>query len=311
MMSYSLMLLVLWCYFMEKDLEKRIGSLQHILFQNNFVRLLDSYNGLSGMVVDKLKIEYASRVLEFDGMWVGSLTTSTMKGMPDNDVVDFACKIRLLKEILHVTSKPVVYDGGTVSSQDDLSHMINSIEKLGVSAIVIEDKVGFKKNSLINNNSCQKQDSVANFCKKIAFGKYAKNHKEFMLIARIESFILDNGLKDALKRAHAYIESGADAIMIHSKSSNPMEVISFCKEYSNFSNKKPLMVSPTTYFVASEDELIKNGVNIIVYANHMLRAIYPVMIEVASSILRDGGSFNINERLISIEDVLDIVPGNK
>ncbi len=287
----------------------RRKQLKRILSAKKLSRFLDIHNGLSGLIVENTKIEINGKIEEFDGMWGSSLTNSTAKGKPDIEAVDFTERLQLLNEVLEVTTKPIIYDGDTGGKTEHFRFIVKTLERLGVSAIIIEDKIGLKKNSLLGNSVKQKQDTPQSFSKKIKEGKKVQATDEFMIIARIESLVLNKGLNDAIKRAKKYIAAGADGIMIHSRKKNPSEILKFCKMYKKFKNRKPLVVVPSSYSQVSESILEKEGANIVIYANHLLRSVYPNMVETAKSILKNKRAYQIEKKLLSIKKILELIPG--
>src|SRR3989344_1862738 len=268
--------------------EIRLKKLRKLLELKPLVRIMEVHNGLTGRIVEKTKLVQGNSVREFDGMWESSLTDSISKGKPDIELVDFTSRLHTIDQIFEVTTKPMIVDGDTGGHIEHFVYTIKSLERMGVSAVIIEDKTGIKKNSLFGTDVDQTQDTIENFCKKISAGKKAQVTEDFMIIARIESLILKKGIDDALERAYSYIQAGADGIMIHSKEKNPNEIITFCKAYQNFEKKVPLIVVPTTYNKITEQELIDLGVNIVIYANHLLRSAYPSMLKTAETILKNG-----------------------
>jgi phosphoenolpyruvate phosphomutase len=246
---------------------------------------------------------------EFDAMWSSSLTDSTAKGMPDIEAVDITSRINSVDQIFEVTTKPMIFDGDTGGKIEIFKFTVKSLERLGISAVVIEDKVGLKKNSLLGNEVTQEQDTIENFQDKIIAGKKAQVTKDFMIIARIESLILEAGMEDALNRASAYIDAGADAIMIHSRQKSPSEIFEFCEKYQIIEGKVPLMVVPSSFNEVTEEEWESRGVNIVCYANHMLRSAYPAMLSVAESILLNGRSKDCDDACLPIKEILNLIPG--
>ena len=244
-------------------------------------------------------------------MWSSSLTDSTSKGKPDIEAVDITTRLHSLNDSLECTTKPVIYDGDTGGRIEHFSFTVRTLERLGVSAVIIEDKIGLKKNSLFGNEVPQIQDSIDHFSKKISAGKKAQITKDFMVIARIESLILGNTVEDALLRAHAYVNAGADGIMIHSKNKTGDEIKKFCLEFRLKNEITPIVVVPSTFNHINEEEFQKWGVNIVIYANHMLRSSYPAMQKVALSILENGRSSNANDDCMSIKEILELIPGTK
>ena len=272
---------------------------------------LEAHNGLTGLIVEHTSIEKGQEIREFDAVWISSLTDSTAKGKPDIEFVDFTSRLETVNQVLEVTTKPIIVDGDSGGLTEHFGFIVKTLERLGVSAIIIEDKVGLKKNSLFGTDVEQTQDSIENFSLKISTGKKAQVTRSFMIIARIESLILEQGEEDALKRAEAYIAAGADAIMIHSKQETPDEILSFCKKYKKLPVHVPLVVVPSTYNQITEKELIKAGVKIVIYANHLLRSSYPAMVKTAESILFHERSLEANDLCMPIKDILTLIPGGK
>ncbi len=289
--------------------EVRRKKLKRAIELRPIVRLLEAHNGLTGRIVEKTKIAQDGSIKEFDGIWISSLTDSTAKGKPDTAAVDITSRINTIEQILEVTAKPLIVDGDNGGLVEHFRFTVKTLERLGVSAIIIEDKIGPKRNSLFETENEQKQDSIEEFSHKISEGKKAQVTDDLMIIARIESLIVGAGLDDALKRANAYIEAGADAIMIHSKSKTPDEILEFCREYNKFENRIPLVVIPSTYSHITEDELINNGANIVIYANHLLRSAYPSMVKTAESILKQSRCHEASlEHCMPIKEILELIP---
>jgi phosphoenolpyruvate phosphomutase len=239
------------------------------------------------------------------------LTDSTVKGKPDIEAVDITTRLNSLSDILECTTKPIIYDADTGGKVEHFPFTVRSLERNGVSAVIIEDKIGLKKNSLFGNSVPQTQDDIKSFCKKIRAGKAAQLTKEFMVISRIESFILGKTVEDALERALAYVDAGADGIMIHSKEKSAEDIIDFVKQFRSLDEATPIVVVPSTYNHINEQEFIDLGVNIVIYANHLLRAAYPAMLSVASMILEDQNSVRASEHCMSIKSILELIPGTK
>ena len=286
----------------------RMKILPRLLESKPMVRILEVHNGLSGIIVEKTKVEEENSVNEFDGMWISSLTNSLSKGKPDIQYVDNTSLVNTINEVFEVTTKPLVVDGNNGGLPEHFSYFVKTLERLGVSAVVIEDKINLKRNSL--GDKPQEQDTIEEFCKKIAIGKKSQVTEDFMIIARIESFIQNAGLEDALSRAKSYIDAGADGIMIHSKKSDSKEILEFCKEFVKFERKVPLVVAPTTYNTIFEQELLDNGVNLVIYANHMLRSAYPTMVKTATSILKHKRSYEAEEYCQPIKEFINLIPEN-
>jgi len=287
--------------------DKRKSKLRRIMEAKEVVRILESHSALTGLIVEDLKVIKNQKYLEFDGMWSSSLTDSALRGKPDNQSVDYSTRILGLNEILEVTTKPIIFDADNGGRLEHLPYMIKSLERSGVSAVIIEDKIGLKKNSLFKNQHGTKQDTIKSFCQKIIKAKDTKISDDFLIIARIESFILGKSLVDALKRAEAYSKAGADAILIHSKDSTPSKVFSFAKKFTKSKYFKPMVAVPSSYSKTYEKDLIKNGFKIIIYANHMMRASYPAMLDVAKSILINKRSYNAEKKISSIKEIINLI----
>lgn len=292
----------------EKNPAIRCWKLRKLLESKALLRFMEAHDGLSGLIVEKVRYETKDGVRTFDGLWSSSLCDSTIMGKPDIELVDLTSRIHRVNEIMEVTTKPIIFDCDTGGKTEHFVYKVKSLERLGVSAVIIEDKTGVKKNSLLGSMGNQTQDSIEGFCEKIRAGKKAQIGNDFMIIARIESLILNKGIEDAVLRAEAYIEAGADAIMIHSCSDSPEEILKFCDIYKEFKNKKPLVAVPSSYHVITEEELEKAGVNIVIYANQLIRAAYPSMLHTARSILKYKRSYEIEDRILSISEVLQLIP---
>lgn len=291
--------------------EHRLKRLKRILAVKPCMRVMEAHNGLSALIVENSSFtDEKGSVNEFDAMWISSLTDSMTKGKPDIEAVDITSRLQTLHDILEVTTKPVIFDGDTGGKTEHFVFTVRSLERLGVSAIVIEDKIGLKRNSLLEDQSSQEQESIEAFCEKIKAGKKACVTKDLMIIARIESLVLGKTIDDAMTRAKAYINAGVDGIMIHSKSADGAEVIGFAKQYVSLENKVPLMAVPTTYNEYTWQQLQDAGFNIVVYANHLLRSAYPSMLATARSILQHNRSKEAEEKLIPVKELLKLIPKN-
>ena len=287
----------------------RRASLRRLLSCKQMLRFLDIHNALTGLIVENAQVDSESKSRSFDGMWASSLTDSTAKGKPDIEAVDVSDRIRSLHEVLEVTTKPIIYDADTGGKPEHFAFTVKTLERIGVSAVIIEDKTGLKKNSLLGTDVLQQQDSIDNFCAKIKAGKDATRTDDFMLIARIESLILGHSMEDAIKRASAYIDAGADGIMIHSRSKVADEVFEFASAYNMLPNRKPLICVPSSYSSVKEEELAKQGFNIVIYANHLLRSAYPAMVRTALSILENRSAKESEKDMMSIKEILELIPG--
>ncbi len=289
----------------------RQARLRKLIKSQKIVKILEAHNALSGLIVENAKETKDGEQLCFDGMWSSSLTDSTSKGKPDIEAVDTTARLTTINEIFEVTTKPLIYDADTGGKAEHFEFTVRSLERIGVSAVIIEDKTGLKKNSLFGNDVEQTQDTVENFSHKIKVGKQAQITSDFMIIARIESLILEAGMDDALVRAFAYVEAGVDGIMIHSRLKDPSEIIEFVQKFREQNKSIPIVVVPTSFNSVTTDEFAKMGVNIVIYANHMLRAAYPGMMQVAKSILKNKRSLEAEPNCMKIKDILELIPGTK
>ena len=287
--------------------EIRMKKLKRLLDAKKIVRILEAHNGLSGLIAENTSIEKDGINYEFDGMWLSSLTDSTAKGKPDIECVDLTSRITTVNDILEITTKPIIYDGDSGGLPEHFVFMVRTLERLGVSAVIIEDKKGLKQNSLLENGNSQPQEKIEDFCTKITAGKHAQVTSDFMIIARIESLIMNAGIADAIKRAKAYIDAGADGIMIHSKAKKPDEIFEFCQSYAGLNRIVPLVAVPSTYSEVTETQLADFGVNIVIYANHMLRSAYPAMVNTAKLILSSGRAKEADNYCYPIKDILTLI----
>lgn len=286
----------------------RLNSLRRLIMSKKVVRILEVHNPISGLIAETAEVNGRS----FDGMWSSSLTDSTSKGKPDIEVVDTTARLNSVNEIFAVTNKPMIYDGDTGGLPEHFAFTVKGAERLGISAIIIEDKTGLKKNSLFGTEVEQTQDSIESFSHKIRVGKEAQITNGFMIIARIESLILGKTVEDALERAHAYVKAGADGIMIHSKEKDGKEIFAFLNEFRKLNTTTPIVVVPTTYNQFTAEELADAGANVVIYANHMLRSAYPAMLKTAKLILEhDNSKVADKEYCMPIKDILELIPGTK
>lgn len=286
----------------------RMKRLRRLIESKPIVRILEAHSGLCGLIVEHLQVKGDHGVKEFDGMWLSSLTDSTVKGRPDIEAVDLTSRVQTVDTILDVTTKPIIFDGDTGGIPEHFIYMVRTLERLGVSAVIIEDKHGLKRNSLFGTAVSQTQDSIENFCYKITTGKRARITDDFMIIARIESLILRKGMQDAVERAKAYVAAGADGIMIHSKEKDPTELFEFCARYNKITQRVPLVVVPSTFNHVYEKDFVNAGVNVVIYANHLLRSAYPAMVKTATTILRHERSLECDDWCLPIKEVINLIP---
>ncbi len=291
----------------------RLSSLRRLLNSKNPLRIIDVHSGLSGLIIETFDFQRGGeeQLRHFDGMWSSSLVDSTTRGKPDTEAVDVSARLIGLQDILEVTTKPVVFDGDTGGKPEHFAFTVRSLERNGVSAVVIEDKTGLKKNSLLGCGAGQAQEDPQVFADKISSGKRAQSTSEFMIIARIESLILDRGMSDALLRARTYLDAGADGILIHSRKETADEVLVFAKEFERFRGNSFLVAVPTTYYTTTATQLGDAGVNMVIYANHILRAAYPAMLNAARKILESDGAGSVENELLPISELLSLIDGTR
>ena len=285
----------------------RLCRLRRLIEAKPIVRALEAHNGLSGLIVENAQVTQDGKLDEFDAIWLSSLTDSTAKGRPDIEFVDRTSRARTLNDVLDVTTKPIIYDGDTGGITEHFTKMVRSLERLGVSAVIIEDKQGLKQNSLYGTDRPQVLLEKEAMCEKIHAGKQAQVTSEFMIVARIESLIAKVGLEDAIDRAKAYIAAGADALMIHSKENDGQEIKDFCTAYQKFDNRVPLICVPTSYDHFYEKELEEMGFNIVIYANHLLRSAYPAMHQTAQSILQNKRAHETSQTCMTVKEILSVI----
>ena len=271
------------------------------------VKTIEVHSGLTGLIAEKTIVANQGEIDQFDAMWLSSLCDSTAKGKPDIELVDMSSRLRTVDDILEVTTKPIILDGDTGGLVEHFIYNVRTLERMGVSAVIIEDKTGLKKNSLFGTEVEQSQDSIENFCEKIRAGKHAQRTEDFMIIARIESLILEKGLEDALKRAYAYVAAGADGIMIHSRKKEPDEIFAFCDRFRELNKETPVVVVPTSFNEVKEEELHAHGVNIVIYANQLTRSAFPAMQQTAIDILKYHRAKEADSRLMPIRDIITLI----
>jgi phosphoenolpyruvate phosphomutase len=291
--------------------EIRMKTLRRLLAAKPIVRVLEAHSGLSGLIVENIELETSDGKRFFDAMWSSSLTDSTVKGKPDIEAVDLTSRLQNLTDILECTTKPIIFDGDTGGLEEHFVFTVRTLERHGVSAVIIEDKVGLKKNSLFGTEVKQELAPIDEFCSKISAGKRAQVTKDFMIIARIESLIAGRDVDEALTRARAYVAAGADGIMIHSKEKSGSDIKEFCLSFRKDYPHVPLVLVPTTYNRFTEDELASWGASIIIYANHLLRASYPAMVKAAELILANKRSLEADEICMPIKEILELIPETK
>lgn len=289
----------------------RRATLRRLIAAKKIVRIMEAHSGLSGLIVENAEVEKEDGIHRFDGMWSSSLTDSTSKGKPDIEAVDLTTRLHSLTDILECTTKPIIFDGDTGDIPEHFVFTVRTLERNGVSAVIIEDKKGLKKNSLFGTEAKQVLATEEEFCEKIAAGKKAQVTKDFMIIARIEEIIAGYSVDEAIEKAFAAVRAGADGVMIHSKDKTGMDIKEFCQKFRAEYKSIPIVLVPTTYNQFTEDELAGWGANIVIYANHMLRASYPAMVRCAETILKAERSLEANDICMPIKQILELIPGTK
>ena len=287
--------------------ELRRGRLRKLLNIVPIVKTIEVHSGITGLIAEKTIVANGEHIDQFDAMWISSLCDSTAKGKPDIELVDMTSRFRTIDDVMEVTTKPIIFDGDTGGLTEHFVYTVRSLERMGVSAVIIEDKTGLKKNSLFGTEVKQTQDTIEHFCEKIRAGKKAQLSDEFMIIARIESLILEQGMEDALTRAKAFVGAGADGIMIHSRKKDPAEILEFCDKFREFDKTTPIVVVPTSFNTITEDELAAHGVNIVIYANQLTRAAFPAMQQTAEDILKYHRAYEVDSRLMSIKNIITLI----
>lgn len=287
--------------------EFRRKRLRQLLKIRPIVKALETHSGLTGLIAEKTIIENKGEFDQFDAMWISSLCDSVMKGKPDIEVVDMTSRFRTIDDVMEVTTKPIIFDGDTGGMIEHFVYTVRSLERMGVSGIIIEDKTGLKKNSLFGTEVIQRQDSIEHFCEKIKAGKRVQLTEDFMIIARIESLILERGMNDALERASFYVDAGADGIMIHSRKKDPVEIFEFCDKFRGKYKDIPIVVVPTAYNQVTEEELQKHGVNIVIYANQLTRSAFPAMEKTARDILKYHRTKEIDSFLMPVNKIISLI----
>ena len=285
----------------------RRGRLKKAIQMKGCINAIEVHNGITGLIAEKIVVEQDGRNYQFDAMWISSLCDSTAKGKPDIELVDMTSRLRTIDDVMEVTTKPIIFDGDTGGVIEHFVYTVKTLERMGVSMVIIEDKIGMKRNSLFGNEVQQTQDTIEHFCAKIEAGKKAKRTNDFMIVARIESLILEKGLNDALNRAHSYVKAGADGIMIHSRKKEPDEIFEFVNLFRKVDIITPIVVVPTTFNTITEEEFRKYGVNIVIYANQLTRSGFPAMKKVAESILVNHRAKEADEMCMPIRDIITMI----
>ncbi len=287
--------------------EYRRKRLKQLLGMCPVVKTIEVHSGLTGLIAEKTVVANNGALDQFDAMWVSSLCDSTAKGKPDIELVDMSSRLRTIDDVMEVTTKPIILDGDTGGLIEHFVYNVRTLERVGVSAVIIEDKTGLKKNSLFGTEVVQTQDTIENFCAKIRAGKAVQLTEDFMIIARIESLILEQGMDDALERAFAYVDAGADGIMIHSRRKEPDEIFEFCDKFRKKDSKTPIVVVPTSFNTVTEAELASHGINIVIYANQLTRSAFPAMQETATEILKYHRAYEVDSKLMPFKKIITLI----
>lgn len=286
----------------------RRGRLKKLIEIKGCITALEAHSGITGLIAEQTRVVQAGETYQFDAMWVSSLCDSTAKGKPDIELVDMTSRFRTIDDIMEVTTKPIIFDGDTGGLTEHFVYTVKSLERMGVSMVIIEDKTGLKKNSLFGTEVEQTQDSIENFCEKIRAGKRAQKTQEFMICARIESLILERGMRDALERATAFAQAGADAIMIHSRRKDPAEIFEFVERFRQLDATTPIVVVPTSFNEVTEAEFKRRGVNVVIYANQLTRSGFPAMQRTARTILENHRAKEADDMCMSIKEIINLIP---
>ncbi len=286
----------------------RRGRLKKLIGMKGLVTAIEAHSGITGLIAEKTTVVQDGKTHQFDAMWVSSLCDSTARGKPDIELVDMTSRFRTIDDIMEVTTKPIIFDGDTGGIAEHFAYTVRSLERMGVSMIIIEDKTGLKKNSLFGTEVPQKQDTIENFSAKIRAGKRAQKTKDFMICARIESLILERGMADALARASAFVQAGADAIMIHSRKKDPSEVFHFLERFRENDKITPVVLVPTSFNSVTEDEFKLRGANVIIYANQLTRSGIPAMQKAAKTILENHRALEADAMCMPIRDIITLIP---
>jgi phosphoenolpyruvate phosphomutase len=286
----------------------RRARLKKMLAMKGMVTALEAHSGITGLIVEKTVVYRDGKTYQFDAMWVSSLCDSTAKGKPDIELVDMTSRFRTIDDIMEVTTKPIIFDGDTGGLTEHFAYTVRSLERMGVSMVIIEDKTGLKKNSLFGVEVEQTQAPIQEFCAKIAAGKRAQKTRDFMICARIESLILEQGMEDALARARAYVGAGADAVMIHSRKKDPAQIFEFVERFRAEDKGTPIVVVPTSFASVTEEEFKERGVNVVIYANQLTRSGFPAMQRAASTILEHRRALEADALCMSIKDIINLIP---
>lgn len=286
----------------------RRSRLRKLLALKGLVTVMEAHDGITGLICEKTIVPDNGGARQFDAIWSSSLCDSTVEGKPDIELVDMTSRFRHVNEVMEVTTKPIIFDADTGGMTEHFVYTVRTLERMGVSMVIIEDKTGLKKNSLFGTEVEQTQDSIENFSAKIIAGKRAQKTRDFMICARIESLILERGMEDALERAFAFTKAGADAIMIHSRKKDPSEIFEFVNRFRKKDIVTPIVVVPTSFNTVTEEEFKERGVNVVIYANQLIRTGFPAMQTAAKAILEHHRAKEADDMCMSIKDIITLIP---
>ena len=239
----------------------------------------------------------------FDAIWAGSFAISATHALPDASIMTMTEFLAVASNMVESCQSPVIADCDTgFGGPSNISHMIKKYENSGIAAVSIEDKIFPKQNSLLENGR-QELISEKEFVAKIIAAREAKQNKEFMIIARTEALIAGMGMNEAIKRAHAYEDAGADAILIHSKKDTPNEIFEFSDMWNG---NIPLVVVPTSYPSVNLDELISHKIRMVIYANQSLRVAHAAMSRVLQEINKTKSLSEVEEKMSTMEQIFEL-----
>lgn len=286
----------------------RRARLKKAIAMKGTISAIEAHSGLTGLIAENTVVYQDGGARQFDAMWVSSLCDSTAKGKPDIELVDMTSRFRTIDDIMEVTTKPIIFDGDTGGLTEHFVYTVRTLERMGVSMVIIEDKTGLKKNSLFGTEVQQTQASIPEFCEKIKAGKKAQKTADFMICARIESLILERGMDDAIERAFAFADAGADAIMIHSRKKDPSEIFEFVEKFRAGNTATPIVVVPTSFNTVTEEEFRERGVNVVIYANQLTRTGFPAMQNAAKMILEHHRAKECDDICMPFKDIIRLIP---
>jgi phosphoenolpyruvate phosphomutase len=254
------------------------------------IRVAGAHDALSALVAEDAG---------FDAVWASSLAISAARGLPDMSLLTMTDYLQAASYINDASAVPVIADCDTgFGNITNVAFMVRQYEAAGIAAVCIEDKVFPKRNSFVKTE--QVLEDATTFARKIEVAKQTQRSDDFVVIARTEAAIAGAGIAEALRRAHLYVDAGADAILMHSKSSEPDEVLDFLCQWEG---RAPVVVVPTTYYAWHVDDAAKAGVSMVIYANQALRAAVRSMRHVLSQVLLAGSSVCVEKQIAPMSDI--------